>query len=42
MMEHKTYDQLVESLKDITAYISDMNSYEMLYMSEPAMALFGL
>lgn len=41
-MEHKTYDQLRESLMDSISYVSDMKTHEMLFMSDPAMALFGL
>lgn len=41
-MEHKTYDQLVESLKETVSYISDMSTYEMLHMSPSAMELFGV
>jgi len=41
-MEHKTYDQLIERLQGTISYISDMDTHEMLYMSDSAMKLFGL
>lgn len=41
-MDRKTFEQLVDSLKDTESYISDMNTHEILYMSDPAMKLFGL
>lgn len=42
MMKHGTYDHLVESLQENVSYILDMDTYEMLYMSQLAMEHFGV
>lgn len=41
-MNYESYKNLIKAGTDSVAYISDVNTYEMLYMTEKAQELFGV